>query len=71
MLEKLKLSSILDLITTGRMYGNQALPATRHFSGKNHNFNTHVKFTLIEQARHIDIDKAKNKERERENFWTY
>ena len=46
-------------------------PASHHFSGKNHNFNTHVKFILIEQIRHIDIDKEKNKERlkQRENFW--
>ena len=36
----------------------------------NHNFNTHAKFTLIQQIRHIDIDKEKNKERlkQRENF---
>ena len=40
-----------------------AIPASRHFSGKNHNFNTHAKFILIEQIRHIDIDKEKNKER--------
>ena len=35
------------------------------------NFNTHAKFILIEQIRHIDIDKEKNKERlkQRENFW--
>ena len=48
-----------------------AIPASRHFSGKNHNFNTHAKFLLIEQIRHIDIDKEKNKERlkQRENFW--
>ena len=48
-----------------------AIPASRHFSGKNHNFNTHAKFILIEQIRHIDIDKEKNKERlkQRENFW--
>ena len=47
-----------------------AIPASRHFSGKNHNFNTHAKFILIEQIRHIDIDKEKNKERpKQENFW--
>ena len=47
-----------------------ATPASRHFSG-NHNSNTHAKFILIEQIRHIDIDKEKNKERlkQRENFW--
>ena len=49
----------------------EAIPASRYFSGKNHNFNTHAKFILIEQMRHIDIDKEKNKERltQRENFW--
>ena len=34
-----------------------AIPASHNFSGKNHNFNTHAKFMLIEQIRHIDIDK--------------
>ena len=38
-----------------------AITASRIFSGKNHNFNAHAKFTLIEQIRHIDIDKEKNK----------
>ena len=48
-----------------------AIPASRHFSGKSHNFNTHAKFILIEQIHHVDIDKEKNKERlkQRENFW--
>ena len=48
-----------------------AIPASRHFSGKNHNFNTYAKFIVIEQIRYIDIDKEKNKERlkQRENFW--
>ena len=48
-----------------------AISASSHFSGKNHNFNTHAKFVLIEQIRHIDIAKEKNKERlkQRENFW--
>ena len=47
-----------------------AIPASRHFSDKNYNFNTHAKFTLIEQIRHIDIDKEKNNERlkQREYF---
>ena len=40
-----------------------AIPASRHFSGKNHNFNTHEKFILIEQIRHINIDKEENKYR--------
>ena len=36
-----------------------------------HNFNTKAKFMLIEQIRHIDIDKERNKERltQSENFW--
>ena len=48
-----------------------AIPASCHFSGKGHNFNTHAKFILTEQICHIDIDKEKNKERLklRENFW--
>ena len=48
-----------------------AIPASRHFSSKNHNFNTHAKFILIEQIRHIEIDTEKIKERlkQRENFW--
>ena len=47
------------------------MPASRHFSDKSHNFNTHAKFILIEQIRHINIDKEKNKERLKqwENFW--
>ena len=47
------------------------IPASRHFLGKSHNFNTHANFLLIEQIRHIDIDKERNKERlkQRENFW--
>ena len=36
-----------------------AIPASRHFSGKSHNFNTHAKFILIEQIRFNDIDKEK------------
>ena len=48
-----------------------AIPTSRHFSDKNHNFNTHTKFILTELIRHIDIDKEKNKERlkQRETFW--
>ena len=47
-----------------------AIPASRHFSGKSHKFNIHAKFILIEQIRHIDIDKEKNQERlkRRENL---
>ena len=42
-----------------------AIPASRHFSGKYHNFNTDAK------VRHVDIDTEKIKERlkQRENFW--
>ena len=48
-----------------------AIPAIRYFLDNNHNFNTHPIFILIEQIRHIDIEKEKNKERlkQRENFW--
>ena len=48
-----------------------AIPASSHFSGKNHNFNTHAKFLLIEQICHIDIDKEENKGRlkQKVNFW--
>ena len=38
-----------------------AIVTNHHFSGKNYNFNTHAKFLLTEQIRHIDIDKEKNK----------
>ena len=48
-----------------------AILASRHFSDKDNSFNTHAIFILIEQIRHIDIDKGKNKERlkQRQNFW--
>ena len=47
-----------------------AILASRHFSGKDHNFNIHEICILIEQIRHTDIDKDKNKERlmQREKF---
>ena len=53
------------------MYGNQKRPASRRFSSKNHNFNIHAKFILIEQIRHVDIDTEKIKERlkQRVNFF--
>ena len=35
------------------------IPASRHFSVKDHNFDTYAKFILIEQIRHINIDKEK------------
>ena len=40
-----------------------AIPASRHVSGHNHNFKTHVTFILIEQMGHVDIVKEKNKKR--------
>ena len=40
-----------------------AIPASRHFSDQNHNFNAHAKFILIEQMAHIEIVKEKNKKR--------
>ena len=46
-----------------------AIPASRHFSGKNHNFNTHAKFILTEQIRHVDTEKIKERLKQRENFW--
>ena len=47
------------------------IPASRHFSGRNHNFNTNAKFILIEQTRHVDIDTDKIKERlkQRGKLW--
>ena len=38
-----------------------AIPANRQFSDKNHTFNTHAKFILIEQMRHVNIDTEKSK----------
>ena len=48
-----------------------AIPASRHFSDKNHNFNTRAKFILIKLIRHVDIDTKKIKDRlkHKENFW--
>ena len=71
MLEKQKLSSILDSITNERMYGDQMLYLQAVILQTKDNFNTLAKFILIEQIRHIDTDKEKNKERltQRENFW--
>ena len=42
------------------VWKHDAIPASRRFSGKNHNLNTHAKFILIEQIWHIDIDTEKN-----------
>ena len=48
-----------------------AIPASHHFSGKIHNFNTHAKFLLIEQICHINIDKEKNKERIKQSMGVF
>ena len=37
-----------------------AITASRHYSGKNHNLNTHAKFILVEQICPVDIDTEKN-----------
>ena len=55
-LEKQKLNSTLD---RKDVWKPDPVPASRHFSGKNHNFNTHSKFILIEQIHHVDIDTEK------------
>ena len=71
-LEKQKLNSKLVLITTKKMYGNQKLHLQAAiFPAETMTSNTHAKFILIEQIRHVDIDPEKNKERlkQRENFW--
>ena len=36
---------------------SDTIPASRNFSGKNHNFKAYAKFILTEQIRHIDIEK--------------
>ena len=48
-----------------------AIPASRNFSDKNHSLNSHAKFMLTEQIRHVDINTEKINERlkQRENFW--
>ena len=69
-MEKQKLNSTLDLITTD-VWKPDAIPASHHLSDKNHNFNTHAKFIVTEQIHHVDIDTEKSKERlkQRENVW--
>ena len=44
------------------VWQQDAIPASCHFSGKNHNFNMHAKFILIEQICHININQEKDKE---------
>ena len=44
----------------------KAIPANRHFSDKNNNFNTHAKFILTEQLHHIDKEKNKERLKQRE-----
>ena len=39
---------------------SHAIFTSRHFSDKNHNFNTHAKFILIEQTHQININKEEN-----------
>ena len=69
MLEKLKLSLILNSITIERVYGNQKLYLqTVIFQTKTINFNTHAKFILTEQLHHIDKEKNKERLKQRENF---
>ena len=48
-----------------------AIPASRHFSGKNRNFNTHAKLILIEHIchGHIDTEKIKERLKQRGKFW--
>ena len=69
MFKKLKLSSILDSITTKRMYGNQIPYMQSVIFQKKTITSTHM---VVEQIRHIDIDKDKHKERlkQREKFCT-
>ena len=40
-----------------------------HFSDINHNFNTHARFILIEQIRHVDAEKIKERLKQRDNLW--
>ena len=70
MLEKLKLNSILDLITMERMYGNQMLYLQVVIFEAKPKLQ-HTCEVLIERISHIDINKEKNRERlkQRENFW--
>ena len=60
---KCKIQYVGKAETEFNIWFPDAIPASRHFSGKNHNFNTHAKFILIEQIRHVDIDTEKIKER--------
>ena len=58
---------------TKDLWKPDAILASRHFSGKDHNFKTYAIFIPTEQTRHIDKEKDKNKKRflgkQRENFW--
>ena len=62
-LEKQKLSSTLDLITTAKMYGNQMLYLQAAIF--------QAKTITSTQIRHVDNGTEKIKERlkQRENFW--
>ena len=70
-LERQKLNLTLDLITTKKMYGNQMLYLQAVIFQAKTNFNTHAKFILIEQIRHVDINTKKFKEKLKrmENVW--
>ena len=64
-LKKQKLNSTSNLINHRKdVWKPDGIPATHHFSGKNHNFNTHAKFILIEQICHV-----KERLKQRQNFW--
>ena len=69
-MEKLKLNNIRLNNHRKDVCKQDAISASRHFSGISHNFNTHAKFILIEQIHH-NISKEKNNERlkQRESFW--
>ena len=41
------------------------------FSDKSYNFNTHGKFILVDQTRHIDIDEKKRKDQNKEKTSGY
>ena len=47
------------------------IPVSRHISKAHHEFNTHAKFTIIEQLKNTNISKETITKRlkQRENFW--
>ena len=50
---------------------HDAIPVCKHFNNPSHNFNTHAKFTIIEQLRTLNETKEELtlRLRKRENFW--